>query len=78
MLIIGSSAVVMPGCRRDAAKGRTAAGRDAACKPHMLVSAAQANKTARVLGALLAGTWMTEAWQGQWWHSCSLDLLIPR
>jgi len=76
MLIIGSSAVVMPSCRRD--EGRTAAGRDAACKPHMLVSAAQANKTARILGALLGGTWMTEAWQGQRWHSCSLDLLVPR
>lgn len=52
LLIIGSSAVVMQACRRGAAKGSWLEGM-LARKPRMLVTVAQANKTARIVWALL-------------------------
>ena len=52
LLIIGSSAVVMQASRRGAAKGSWLEGM-LARKPRMLVSVAQANKTARIVWALL-------------------------
>ena len=53
LLIIGSSAVVMQASRRGAAKGSWLEGM-LARKPRMLVTVAQANKTARIVWALLA------------------------
>ncbi len=52
LLIIGSSAVVMQASRRGAAKGSWLEGM-LARKPRMLVTVAQANKTARIVWALL-------------------------
>lgn len=52
LLIIGSSAVVMQASRRGATKGSWLE-RMLARKPRMLVSVAQANKTARIVWALL-------------------------
>ena len=52
LLIIGSSAVVMQACRRGAVKGSWLEGM-LARKPRMLVTVAQANKTARIVWALL-------------------------
>lgn len=52
LLIIGSSAVVRQACRRGAAEGSWLA-RMLARKPRMLVTVAQANKTARIVWALL-------------------------
>lgn len=52
LLIIGSSAVVMQASRRGAAKGSWLE-KMLARKPRMLVTVAQANKTARIVWALL-------------------------
>ena len=52
LLIIGSSSVVMHASRRGAPEGSWLA-RMLARKPRMLVTVAQANKTARVVWALL-------------------------
>lgn len=52
LLIIGSSAVVMQATRRGAAKGSWLEGM-LARKPRMLVTVAQANKTARIVWVLL-------------------------
>lgn len=52
LLIIGSSAVVMQASKRGAAKGSWLEGM-LARKPRMLVTVAQANKTARIVWALL-------------------------
>lgn len=53
LLIIGASAVVSQACRRSAAEGSWLAGM-LARKPRMLVTVALANKTARIVWALLA------------------------
>ncbi len=53
LLIIGASAVVSQACRRGAAEGSWLA-RILARKPRMLVMVALANKTARIVWALLA------------------------
>ena len=52
LLIIGSSAVVRHASKRDADQGSWLAGM-LARKPRMLVTVAQANKTARIVWALL-------------------------
>lgn len=53
LLIIGSSTVVQHASRRGAPEGSWLAGM-LARKPRMLVTVAQANKTARIVWALLA------------------------
>jgi transposase len=53
LLIIGASAVVRQACRRDAPEGSWLA-RMRARKPRMVVMVALANKTARIIWALLA------------------------
>jgi transposase len=53
LLIIGASAVVRQACRRDAPEGSWLA-RMLARKPRMVVMVALANKTARIIWALLA------------------------
>ena len=52
LLIIGSSSVVLQASRRGAVPGSWPA-RMLACKPRMLVTVAQANKTARIVWAVL-------------------------
>ena len=52
LLIIGSSAVIQQASRRGAPEGSWLAGM-LARKPRMLVTVAQANKTARIVWALL-------------------------